>query len=327
MNLMNDSKALRAELQVKVEVLEGATGDPLGAARNAAAAYCLGPLPTLVVSGADRKSWLNGLLTCDVMAVAPRRAEFGLLLNRLGKIQASTLVVEHQDRLLVVVLWGDVEVVQRELDARLIMEDAELSRSEADWAWWLLIGPQAKALGDVDPQAPGGHLQLFAGSVVVGLTPNRQAPALPHLSSAHWTWLRARHRVPWGGIDFDSQDRPHEAGLDRTAVSWSKGCYLGQEVVCMQDMRGKVKRTVRTMEAGPVLPSDWPLTLDAHVRDERGANVGTVTSAVYDGDTQGWLVLAALPAGEPAGPEPQWSWEALPEQGWRLRASDGATLL
>src|SRR5690606_38680361 len=60
------------------------------------------------------------------------------------------------------------------------------------------------------------------------------------LAEEQWDELRVVWGVPDFERDFFPVDKPHEASLERRAVDWKKGCYLGQEVVCMQDMRGKV---------------------------------------------------------------------------------------
>jgi folate-binding protein YgfZ len=90
-------------------------------------------------------------------------------------------------------------------------------------------------------------------------------------------------------VDFGERDNPHEASLDRIAVSWSKGCYLGQEVVCMQDMRGKVKRRLVALDGsgallGGVKPTEV-LTAD-------GSVAGHVSS-VHPGPT-GARLLASI---------------------------------
>jgi folate-binding protein YgfZ len=264
--------------QVVVESLSASDYDALEAASSRVAVVELGVRPTLKVSGPDRATWLNGLLTCDVQKVGPGHGTWGLLLDRLGKIQAVLGVLADGEHLYLAVFWGDSDVVMRELDARLVMEDAELTLCEKPVHWRLWVGPDATAaptgataFGEVSFAKPC-MLAAFDDS-----TPS--VGAVPRLSSAAWHVFRVRHGLPWGGIDFDDTSRPHEAGLERRAVSWSKGCYLGQEVVCMQDMRGKVKRSVRAFLVRGAEPAT------AHVGSEvryLEKVVGTVTTAVYD---------------------------------------------
>ena len=91
-----------------------------------------------------------------------------------------------------------------------------------------------------------GKLALGSLQAVLGLF----AEALPVADAAE---LLAAHGLGVFGVDFGERDNPHEASLDRIAVSWTKGCYLGQEVVCMQDMRGKVKRRLVALEGSAAL--------------------------------------------------------------------------
>lgn len=265
----------------------------LVSASQGGAVYSLGYLPTLVVSGKDRVSWLNGLLTCDVSKVQAGVAAWGLLLDRVGKVQAMLGIVEHQHRtvgasLLVGVLWGDAKDVQHQLDMRLVMEDAELERFD-DWHWAVGVGNLQQ---DSDHAAAVGKLDLAGPCSLIAEPSFVELGTRAALSDAAWALWRLRSGLPWGGVDFDTSVRPHEAALDRKAVSWSKGCYLGQEVVCMQDMRGKVKKRLAVFTTiGDAFTDQVPR---ANVR-RGGVEVGKVTSAVYEPRKRRWTLFASVP--------------------------------
>jgi folate-binding protein YgfZ len=210
---------------------------------------------TLSVTGNEAKTWLNGLVTCDVLKVAPGQGAFGLVLNKQGKIQSEVEVVATAEGLLVGVSPGVSEKLTAALDKFLVMEDAELSDASPDYTWADFHGLGAAALAEAAAHACGGT------SAVINFTPQSGAslvlerdralelqrfvertPALALSSEADWDAFRIAQSLGRFGVDFGEADNPHEAALDRRAVSWSKGCYLGQEVVCMQDMRGKLKR-------------------------------------------------------------------------------------
>ena len=88
--------------------------------------------------------------------------------------------------------------------------------------------------------------------------------------SAGWEALRLERNVPRFGVDFDDKMYPQEAALEKAAVSFDKGCYLGQEVVCMLEMRGHVKRKlVSLIVEGQGLPERG-----AQVTDAGGAAIG-----------------------------------------------------
>jgi tRNA-modifying protein YgfZ len=264
----------------------------LDAARSESALAELGKLPTLVVTGPDRSTWLNGLLTCDVSGVKPGHGAWGLLLDRLGKIQAVLGVLADAERLYLGVMWGNVEAVVKELDARLVMEDAELAPSESGAFWRLRVGASQPAV-EVGARASGMITLAGHGLLSVTFGAALATGAAPVLSPAAWQLLRIEHGLTWGGVDFDDAERPHEAALERRAVSWSKGCYLGQEVVCMQDMRGKVKRSVRPFT---VRAASAPESATAGSDVLQGVKpVGRVTSAVYDPRGARYWVLAHVP--------------------------------
>jgi hypothetical protein len=134
--------------------------------------------------------------------------------------------------------------------------------------------------GLVDLTGLGGAMLAFpnekASSVRAALAEalTRESGVLG--DDAGWDALRLEQSVPRFGVDFDGTTYPQEAGLEKSAVSFSKGCYLGQEVVCMLQMRGHVKRKLAQL----VFEGEGVPAVGAHVLDEGGADVGHVTSAM-----------------------------------------------
>lgn len=226
---------------------------------------------TLLVSGPDRKTWLDGLLTCAVSAVSADTAGYGLLLTKQGKIVTDVFLVDSGAQLFLGVAPGLGAKVRELLDRYLVMEDAELSEPTTAPAWSLLT---PSTLGVADEQRlAGGQLRL--GSLQARLEVAADSAAV----AADAADLLALHGLGVFGIDFSEHDNPHEASLDRLAVSWTKGCYLGQEVVCMQDMRGKVKRRLVALDGGVALLNAPPdVDQPAQVLGADGSVVGQVSS-------------------------------------------------
>jgi hypothetical protein len=107
---------------------------------------------------------------------------------------------------------------------------------------------------------------------------------------AGWNTLRVECGVPRFGADFDEATYPQEAALEGRAVSFSKGCYLGQEVVCMLQMRGHVKRKLVPL----VIDGEGvPLRGASVTANEGGPSVGDVTSASFS-PTLGRVVALAM---------------------------------
>jgi tRNA-modifying protein YgfZ len=263
------------------------------------------PLATLVLTGADRREWLNGLVTCDVKAVEPGTGAWGLLLTKQGKIVADVSVVAGGDAFYLGVEQRAADTLFETLSQFLIMEDAELRAPSTEFGWLTLHGPRAlelakaiapaggawgaidwTGLGGAAVVAPAGEVQAMLGAakayrdaeVVLGSGPD-------------WEQLRIERGVPVHGTDYDDRDNPHDASLERRAVSWTKGCYLGQEVVCMQDMRGKLKRRVVTL----ALDSRDPPAPGAGVEVD-GQNVGEVTSSAFSEVLQKSVLLVRITA-------------------------------
>lgn len=223
---------------------------------------------TLLVRGADRKTWLDGLLTCAVTGVAPGSALYGLLLTKQGKIVTDAFLVDDGSQLWLGVAVGHGARVRELLDRYLVMEDAELTLETQPLAWRLQVGAPAfdSAAGAL------AHGALSIGGLQAALSLSKPSDeALPDAAE-----LLAEHGLGVFGVDFDEKDNPHEASLDRIAVSWTKGCYLGQEVVCMQDMRGRVKRRLVALDASAALLGADARPLEVLAAD--GSVAGRVSS-------------------------------------------------
>ena len=247
---------------------------------------------TLRARGPDAVSWLNGLVSADLRGVAPGLGAYALLLTKTGKIRTDMDVLGAPGELVLGVARGTGDAVREVLDAHLVMEDVELERAPG-LAWLRLVGARATQLsealsglavahGAIDWLGAGGAALAFeAGALDAALARLAELdPSAEALDAEGWKALRLRHGFPEFGADYGSDDNPHEAALDRRAVSWDKGCYLGQEVVCMQDLRGKVKRRLAVLEiAGAELPApDSPVV--APGIDEP---VGAIRSAAVRG--------------------------------------------
>ena len=267
-------------------------GTQMAAARRAVLAVRSPELATLVVTGKDRVSWLNGLVTCDLLNRPDGEARYGLVVSRSGRVLADPILVVDGERVLVVVPREVVEALSAHLEHYLVMEEVETAPAHSDFEPWLLHGPRS---GDVLAEilatgGAGGILDRTGlGGAIVLAPVARLADARAAIEgavaradgvvgdAAGWEALRLERGVPRFGVDFDDKTYPQEASLEKTAVSFHKGCYLGQEVVCMLEMRGHVKRKlVPVVLDGEALP-----LRGAPVNDEAGVAVGEVTSAAW----------------------------------------------
>ncbi|HEX3594161.1 MAG TPA: folate-binding protein YgfZ, partial [Polyangiaceae bacterium] len=224
---------------------------PDEAARSGALLAPSAELGTLSVTGPDRSTWLHGVVTCDVEDLAPGDGRWGLLLTRQGKILADVSIVAEEHALRLGIVRSALARAHDYLASFLIMEDAELTDDSASFAWVTLHGPTALEVARAAGRQGGAAARLdvtgLGGAAVV--IAREKEPAVREAALAagaiaateeDLARLRVERLVPAYGVDMDEQRSPHEVSLERRTVSWSKGCYLGQEAVCMQDMRGKV---------------------------------------------------------------------------------------
>lgn len=234
--------------------------------------YAMPDRAAIVVTGKDRTSWLNGMVTSDVAKLAPGKAQYGLLVEKKGRIQTDFYVVASADALALAVPRDLRESVLATLDHHLIMEDAELTTPEL--AWFYAAGPGALELARSKGADFAGELDLLgAGGAMIATS---DAPALGELGDpATFEALRIERGLPRFGAEFDAAFYPQEANLEKLAVSFDKGCYLGQEVVYMLENRGHVKKKLVPLD----LDGDGAVPAGAPVTTAEGDAVGEVKSS------------------------------------------------
>jgi folate-binding protein YgfZ len=266
---------------------------------------------TVSAAGSDRRSWLQGLVTGDLAAL-DRGGVLALQLTKQGKLVSELTILEAGERLLLAAAPGTHAKLVDFLRTYLVMEDVELSDESDRLAWIFVHGPGAGGLaeqasavgavaaGAVDYTGCGGLAMVVPRAelsrVVDALS---RDPSVEVATEERWQALRIQYGVPEFGVDYTEAHRPHEASLVHRHVSFTKGCYLGQEVVCMQDKRGKVQRRIVPIriegggdlpEAGAVVESRGDGAGGADGGPDASRNVGSVTSAAWA--DPGSLVLA-----------------------------------
>jgi tRNA-modifying protein YgfZ len=260
-------------------------------------------LGTLVVTGGERQSWLNGLVTCELKGLVAGQGARGLVCSKQGRVQAEVWVVLGDDRLFLGVRRDRVAWLRETFDHHLIMEDAEIADASADHAWLLCDGPLSGALVPVARGAGAVAAEIdrsgLGGAAVVAPAADLEAVASALLghrggevlaaTEEGWRQLRVELMLPEQGVDYDEQVYPQEAALEERAVSFQKGCYLGQEAVFMIQHRGHPpKRLVQLrVDGDAAVPPGTPLSA-------AGAPSGTVTSSAPAPEGGATLALGYL---------------------------------
>jgi len=239
-----------------------------------------GDLATLIAKGSDRVSWLNGLVTCELAKLEVGQAIYGLTVAKKGRIVSDLVVVSRPDELAIIVPASLREELRQAFDHYLVMEDVELSLGGD--AVFFAHGPKAAEVrvegsttATLDLTGLGGVVILAPESLRAEIEKKTIALGGSIGDDAAWEALRLEQGVARFGADFDANTYPQEASLEKRAVSFDKGCYLGQEVVCMLELRGQVKRKLVPITLSTSVPKG------ALVTDADGKEIGQITSVAF----------------------------------------------
>jgi tRNA-modifying protein YgfZ len=251
-------------------------------------------LATLEVRGADRLSWLGGLVTNDLSKLRPGEASYALSVDKTGRLQADLWVLVDDERLLLAVEGSLASRLAEMLDHYLIMEDAEIAVAQG-FSWWLAHGPESSAVVEAAraASAVAGRASLGRCPTAVIAAPLEASVNLAEVLTAPagcllatpeaWDRIRVERSLPVFGVDYEPGVYPQEASLEDLAVSFQKGCYLGQEAVFMLEKRGRPPRRLVTI----AIEGDEPLPAESLVEREDGTRVGRVTTSLrLDGEVR-----------------------------------------
>ena len=276
-----------------------------GALRTASAIVSRGDRGILVVTGQDRLEWLQGLVTNDVAALAPGESCYAAYLTPQGRMISDMRVAQLEDRTMLEVPAALAESLHAKLDALLFTEEARVVDATAALLVIDLIGPEAPG---VYQAALASGLQPVAVlrddvygvpgiTVIVDRAVGAEAVRSLSLAGAVETTLetldvvRIEAGAPLFLVDMDEHTIPLEAGVERRGISFSKGCYVGQEVIVRVMHRGQGRVAKRLV--GILLPKDSPARpLDLIKSGDR--EVGRVTSATWSPALERHIALGYL---------------------------------
>jgi folate-binding protein YgfZ len=246
------------------------------------------PRDFLRVAGPDAVSWMQGQLSQDIAVLAVGEAAESLLLQPQGKVDAYLRVLRiGADEVVLDVDEGFGEAVLERLRRFKIRIKADIEA--VDWHCLALRGPRAAEVG---PFATGGTLVPadwpgLPGVDVLGEAPHLSEPAVRRCSVDSWQTLRIEAGIPAMGAELTERTIPAEAGIVGRTVSFTKGCYTGQELVARIDSRGgNVPRHLR----GIVVEGATPPVGSSLVAGDK--EVGALTSVAAAPSGTGVVALA-----------------------------------
>ncbi len=246
----------------------------------------------LRITGEDRVRWLNGMTTNNIAALKPGEGCYTFFLNAQGRIQADAYAWMLEDSILLESEAGGIPTLIAYLDRFIIMDDVELENHSMDGTGLVVLGPQSESLleqigfaADLPPMhfaqelwphdngpvpvrrihtdgplTP--HFELWSDPATIGLlAESLRATGAIEATPESLTQLRILAGIPLFGTDIRNteaaRDLPQEtapSGSQSRALHFSKGCYLGQEIVERIHSRGNVHRSF----SGFLLTGDLP---------------------------------------------------------------------
>jgi folate-binding protein YgfZ len=256
---------------------------------NGCGVYDLGFRARLSLKGGDRARWMNGMVTNNIRDLAMGRGVYAFLLNPQGRILGDMHVFNRGETLTVETDRAQLEKITATLDHYIIMDDVEVADVSGEQTAIGVSGPKSRevlsAVGIKVPQMQplqtvNPQCVCDCGCVECTVIRGEDAPSesyeiwlAPKEVLKTWRALVAAGAIPTGsdalemqrivagvplyGVDIRERDLPQETEQDR-ALNFSKGCYVGQEIVERIRSRGNVHRkfsgfalhTAASIEAG-----------------------------------------------------------------------------
>lgn len=278
------------------------------------------------LTGADRSAWLQGLFSNDIEALAPGTGCYAVWLTPQGRMLTDATVLHEDDSLTVEVPASLASQVFTQLSDAVFAEDVQLEDESDRWRWVGLHGPRAaavvaRALIGALPSTSTITTESLDALPEFGNLPFAQVGRLARVSTYgvpgyllrvpgdeldHWisrlrlagAALRSAESVEYARIeagrpaflvDMDADTIPLEAGIEQRAISFTKGCYVGQEVIVRILHRGG-GRVARKL-VGLRLDASCVPQARAVITASRG-EIGRVTSAAWSPRQQCPIALA-----------------------------------
>ena len=290
------------------------------AATSGAALFDWSDHGMIELTGSDRVKFLHGFCTNDVKRLTTGQGCEAFITNVKGRILGHVWIEADSSSLRLDLGPVPADRLLAHLERYIINEDVAITDRTQEWGELLVMGPSAAraiapVFGDVaglgllehvDENGAMGPTRVSRRDIGVHTAYVISAPhaALAQLwetlrksearsaGSAVWSGLRIEAGLPVYGVDLTDDNLAQEAGRTRSAISFTKGCYLGQEPIARLDAMGHVNRELRSLRiSGDMIPD-----AGARVFSDAGGStaVGSVTSAARSFGSNSAVALGLL---------------------------------
>ncbi|MBI1883750.1 MAG: hypothetical protein HYS08_06050 [Chlamydiae bacterium] len=243
----------------------------------------------ILVEGKDRASFLHNMFSNDIKSLTPGIHRYTTLLTPKGKIISDIDVYAFENYFILELYPENVKKVVDRLNSFIITEDVMLKDVSPLFGHLSFQGPLS------NEKILSGNFQAFdhercgeKGYDFIIPMKNLETQKIQSIGLTTYNILRIEAGIPWYGSELDETIIPNEANLEN-AISWTKGCYPGQEIVARVKYLGGVqKKLTGIVMEGNVIPQKG----DRILKDEK--EIGIITSAVYSFQLSCPIALAYL---------------------------------
>jgi tRNA-modifying protein YgfZ len=217
----------------------------------------------LALTGGEAREFLHGQVSNDIEALEPGQGCYAAFLTPKGKMLGDLRVLNLGDELFLDTERVSLQALFNMIRNYKLGRDVELHKRTLERGLLSLVGPGAREAAGAHDLGPAEHdnatgeiggvpVRLVATAAGVDLICDaertdelKDALEVPEVSDAAAEVVRVESGRPRYGLDLDESVIPQEAGLNERAVSFTKGCYVGQETVARLFYRGKPNRHLR----------------------------------------------------------------------------------
>ena len=254
----------------------------------------------LCLLGAARAKFLHGQVTNDINGLAEHTGCYAALVNAKGKMESDLFAYRLAEEILLDFEPGLADAVRARLESFIIAEDVEVADVAPHFGLLSVQGPKAAAvLATLElpvpetefslaktadeifvvnqPRLGSAGFDLFVPVDALADWKSRVAEHAPLCSETAFEKARVLATVPLFGKDFTSNNLAPECGIEARAISYAKGCYIGQEIISRIRSRGKVNRILRGLRLDGAAVEG-----DAIYLGEK--QVGTLSSVITEPD-------------------------------------------
>jgi len=262
--------------------------------KNAPCIASLSHLSVLSVTGKDAAVFLQGQTTCDINALTDSTPMLGAFCNAKGRTLSTFIIIKYEQSYLLLLTNELIDTIKKKLQMYILRADVQLDNLSDQLC---ITGLHNTKLTSPQPHlysypqhkdsflyiAESSQSQLFCTQLI-------DMQAAQFVTSNAWTLLDIKSGIPWLNLETTEKFIPQMLNLDKLeGISFTKGCYTGQEIVARTHYLGKNKRALysATCQTKMSIASGCSISEQARPDDE----LGTVILSAHDIDTTHLLIV------------------------------------